>query len=101
MNQITNQSAGFPQMITAALTRLKQQLRRDYEKAHPQSSEIIQLVLDEEESRAWELTAFPHLLLPDLVEARVGQLNLRTVKAKHPSVFATPERTRPVFAFCT
>jgi hypothetical protein len=30
-----------------------------------------QLVLDEEERNAWELSLFPHLLLPDLVEARV------------------------------
>jgi hypothetical protein len=55
--------------------------------------EVIHLVLDEEESRAWNLTLFPHLLLPDLVEAHVAKLNLQPVETKHHDVFA-PRRHR-------
>jgi len=36
----------------------------------------------------WELTFFPHLLFPDLVEAHLGSLNLRPVKTKNGHVFA-------------
>ena len=101
MNQSTDQPAGFPQKIVAALAQLKQQLQRDYEKAHPQLREIIRLVLDQEESRAWELSGFPHLLLPDLVEAHIAQLNLQPVGTRHDA----PERHEvqtyePALALC-
>ena len=91
----------FLQTVAIALYELKQQLLRKYEDAYPHLREIIQLVLDEEEARAWELSLFPHLLLPDLAEARIAHLNSRRAKTKHPDVFATPELNRPVFAFCT
>jgi hypothetical protein len=69
----------FLQTVAIALYELKQQLQHNYERAYPALSEIIQLILDQEESRAWELSTFPHLLLPDLVEARVANLNLQRV----------------------
>src|ERR1051326_2952439 len=79
----------FLQTVSVALMQLKRQLQHDYEQAYPDLGEIVHLVLDEEESRAWELSVFPHLLLPDLVEAHVARLNLQPVKAKHADVRAT------------
>jgi hypothetical protein len=79
----------FLQTVSAAMMQLKQELQRDYQQAYPELREIIHLVLDEEESRAWALTLFPHLLLPDLVEAHVAKLNLRPVETKHEDVFAS------------
>jgi hypothetical protein len=78
----------FLQTVSCAVTQLKQQLQLDYEQAYPELREVIHLVLDEEESKAWELTPFPHLVLPDLVEAHIATLNLRPVETKHADVFA-------------
>jgi hypothetical protein len=93
----------FLQMVSVAITQLKQELQHDYEQAYPELREIIHLVLDEEESRAWNLTSFPHLLLPDMVEAHVAKLNLRPVETKHEDVFASHELShvddhQPVYA---
>lgn len=66
------------QSIAGAVAALKQRLQHDYEQAYPDLAEIIHLVLDEEEANAWELF-FPHLFLPDLVEAHVARLNLQPV----------------------
>jgi hypothetical protein len=77
----------FLQTVGVAVAQLKQQLQQDYEQAYPDLREVIHLVLDEEESRAWDLTVFPHLLLPDLVEAHVAKLNLRPAETKHDDVF--------------
>ena len=90
----------FLQTVAIALYELKQQLQHDYERACPDLREIIQLVLDEEEAKAWELSLFPHLLLPDLVEARIAQFSSRRVKTKRPDVSVTPELNQPVYAFC-
>jgi len=87
----------FLQMVSVALMQLKQELQRDYEQAYPELREIIHLVLDEEETRAWDLTLFPHLLLPDLVEAHVAKLNLRPVETKHEDVFV-PHSHREFYA---
>jgi hypothetical protein len=95
----------FLQTVGVAITQLKQQLQQDYEHAYPELREVIHLVLDEEESHAWELTLFPHLLLPDLVEAHVSKLNLRPVETKHEDLFA-PRRSdefgmyQPALALC-
>jgi hypothetical protein len=88
----------FLQTVSLAVTQLKQQLQQDYEQAYPQLRELIHLVLDEEESRAWHLTAFPHLLLPDLVEAHIANLNLRPIETKHEDVFI-PHSHRGVGAY--
>jgi len=95
----------FLQTVGIAVTQLKQQLQRDYEKSYPELREIIHLVLNEEESLAWDLTEFPHLLLPDLVEAHVARLDLQPVETRHSDVFATHgqnefENDRPVLALC-
>ncbi len=95
----------FPQTVSVAVAQLKQQLQRDYEQAYPNLREIIHLVLNEEETKAWDLTMFPHLLLPDLVEAHIAILNLRPVETKHADVFAPHhprkiETYQPAFALC-
>jgi len=78
----------FLQTVSLAVTQLKRELQQDYERAYPELREVIHLVLDEEEANAWGLTPFPHLLLPDLVEAHVANLNLRPVETKHADIFA-------------
>jgi hypothetical protein len=78
----------FLQTVSVALRQLKQRLQQDYEQAYPDLREIIHLVLDEEETEAWELSLFPHLLLPDLVEAHIEKLNLRPVDARHDELLA-------------
>ena len=85
-----NQAAAvvFLQTVSVALAQLKQRLQQDYEQAYPDLGQIIRIVLDEEEARAWELTLFPHLLLPDMVEAHVAQLNLQPVETKHADISA-------------
>jgi len=95
----------FLQTVSGAVTQLKRQLQSDYEQAYPELSEVIHLVLDEEEARAWDLTVFPHLLLPDLVEAHIATLNLRPAETRHEDVFA-PHRFNhqrayePAMALC-
>ena len=76
----------FLQTVSAALTQLKQRLQQDYEQVYPGLGEIIHLVLDEEEERARELSLFPHLVLPGLVEAHVDKLGLQPAETKHDDV---------------
>jgi hypothetical protein len=101
-----NQSAlVFLQTVSVAVAQLKQRLQQDYEQAYPDLREIIHLVLDEEETNAWELSLFPHLLLPDLVEAHIANLNLHPVETKHDDVFAPHgfngiETRQSAFALC-
>jgi hypothetical protein len=101
-----NQSAAvFLQTVSVALAQLKQRLQQDYEQAYPDLSQIIRIVLDEEEARAWELTLFPHLLLPDMVEAHLASLNLQPVGTRHGDVFAPHgfngiEVRQSAFALC-
>jgi hypothetical protein len=101
-----NQSAPvFLQTVSVALAQLKQRLQQDYEQAYPDLREIVHLVLDEEEANAWELSLFPHLLLPDLVEAHIANLSLQPVETKHDDVFAPHgfngiEAPQSAFALC-
>jgi hypothetical protein len=67
----------FRQRVVAAVSELKVSLQRDYERAYPGLEEIIRIILDEEEANAWKLSIFPHLLLPDLLEAHVDTLGLK------------------------
>jgi len=83
-----NNPAAFLRRVSVALTQLKQRLQSDYEHAYPELAEIVHLVLDEEEARARQLSFFPHLLLPDLVEAHIATLNLRPVKTRREDVSA-------------
>jgi hypothetical protein len=72
----------FLQTVSAAVTQLKQELQHDYERVYPGLGEIIHLILDEEEAKAWELSLFPHLFLPDLVEEHVAKLGLEPAATK-------------------
>ena len=97
-------TAVFPQTVSAAVTQLKQKLQQDYEQVYPGLSDIIHLVLDEEEERAWELSLFPHLVLPDLVEAHVAKLNLQPAETKHddlpvPHRFFEIPTSQPALAY--
>jgi hypothetical protein len=80
-------TAVFLQKVTAAVSELKDHLQQDYERTYPDLGEIIRIVLDEEEAKAWELSFFPHLFMPDMVEAHIANLNLRPVETKHEDVF--------------
>ena len=98
-------TAVFLQTVSAALAQLKQKLQQDYEQTYPGLGEVIHLVLDEEETKAWELSLFPHLFLPDLVEAHVAKLGLPPAETKHDDVLV-PHRFleiptyQPAFALC-
>jgi hypothetical protein len=95
----------FLQTVSLALGQLKQRLQQDYEQVYPDLREIIHLVLDDEEANAWELSLFPHLFLPDLVAARLTNLNLHPIETKHDDVFAPHgfnriETGQSAFALC-
>jgi hypothetical protein len=97
--------AGFPQTVSAAVTQLKQKLQQDYEQVYPDLRDIIHLILDEEETKAWELSLFPHLFLPDLVEAHVATLGLQPAETKHADVLASDHfleipTYQPALALC-
>ena len=81
-------SAGFLETLTHAVSDLKNRLQQDYERAYPGLGNVIRLVLDEEEERAWDLSSFPHLLLPDLVEAHIERLGLHPVSTRHNDLLA-------------
>ena len=103
--QPKNPAAVFLQTVAAAVGQLKKRLQQDYERAYPTLREVIHLVLEEEEANAWKLTLFPHLLLPDLVEAHVAKLNLQPAKTSQRDRFAFGHfspipRYKPAAAFC-
>jgi|SRR4030095_12251200 hypothetical protein len=92
-------AAVFLQTVSVAVAQLKQRLQQDYEQGYPDLRELIHIVLDREEARAWELTFFPHLLLPDLVEAHLTSLNLRPNRTRHHAREGQEFRTyQPGFA---
>jgi hypothetical protein len=84
----------FPRMAAVAMSGLKNRLREDYERKYPGLGEIVHLILDEEETNAWALSAFPHLFLPDLVEAHIARLGLEPANTRH-EVILTPAFARP------
>ncbi|HEY4273701.1 MAG TPA: hypothetical protein VGM65_17000 [Candidatus Udaeobacter sp.] len=81
-------TAVFFHKLTAAVAELKEQLQRDYEQMYPGLGELIRIVLDEEEAKAWELSLFPHLFLTDLVEAHIATLGLEPAETRHDNIFA-------------
>ena len=68
----------FHDSVSAAVRALRLRLEENYRKTYPDLADIIHLVLDQEEVRAWRLSPFPHLLFPDLVEAHIERLNLQS-----------------------
>ena len=97
-----NQAAAvvFLQTVSVAVAQLKQQLQQDYEQAYPDLGHIIHIVIDEEEARAWELTSFPHLLLPDMVEMHLGSLNLQPAGTRHAVHRHEIQTYKSAFAVC-
>ena len=87
-DQQSEANAVFLQTLTGAVSKLKNRLQRDYEQAYPGLGNIIRIVLDEEEANAWELS-FPHLFLPDLVEAHIARLGLQLADTRHDNVLAS------------
>src|SRR5437588_13018719 len=85
-DQQSEAAAVFLQTVSVAIAQLKQQLQLDYEQAYPDLREIVHLVLDEEETKAWELSLFTHLLLPDLVELHIEKLNLHLVDTRQDNL---------------
>ena len=72
----------FPQIVTNAVSKLKNRLQEEYERTYPELGDLVRIVLDEEEAKAWELS-FPHLFLPDLVEAHIAQLGLQPADMRY------------------
>ena len=95
----------FPDLISVALSQLKIRLQRDYQKAYPGAGEIIHRVLDQEEARARQLSSFPHLILPDLVEAQFAELGFQAAKTSHDGAavsqaFITAGPSKSALALC-
>jgi len=78
----------FLQNLPGAVSKLKNRMQRNYEQAYPRLRNLIRIVLDEEEAAAWNLSPFPHLFLPDLVEARIAQLGLQSAGAQDDNVLS-------------
>ena len=72
----------FRERLTKALADLKRRLQSRYERLHPEHSELVREVVAEAEAAAWDMSAFPHLVLPDLVEVRMAQLDLEPAFAR-------------------
>jgi hypothetical protein len=71
----------FCQKLTNAVPALSRRLQAHYEHLHPDQTDVIREIVAEAEATAWELSLFPHLLLPDLVEARIAELALQPALA--------------------
>jgi hypothetical protein len=80
-----SEELGYWQRVALAVIPLKQRLHHDYEQAYPDLRELIPAILDQAEKNAWELSVFPHLLLPSLVEAHFVKLALRPNHARDRS----------------
>ena len=96
----------FPQIVTNAVSKLKNRLQEEYERTYPDLGDLVRIVLDEEEAKAWELS-FPHLFLPDLVEAHITQLGLRPAdmgddRVPIPARFSAEQNHQfvPAYAAC-
>ena len=102
-DQYQDPIAVFPQIVTNAVSKLKSRLQQDYERIYPDLGDLVRIVLDEEEAKAWELS-FPHLFLPDLVEAHITQLGLRPAEIRDdhvpaPAGFSTDQHQQLVPAY--
>jgi len=78
----------FLQTLTGAISDLRNRLQQKYERTYPGLGNVIRIVLDEEEERAWDFSSFPHLLLPDLVEAHIERLGLQPASMRHDNLLA-------------
>lgn len=88
----------FPRAVALAVAHLKEHLQHQFEHTYPGLDEIIRLVIAEEEVRAWELSAFPHLFLPDLVEAHLTKLGLDPAGLRREDLPVAATARAPILA---
>jgi hypothetical protein len=82
----------FPEKLAGAVADLKNRLQAHHERNHPAQTGLVRRAIAEAEARAWELSSFPHLFLPELVEARLAELvALQPACAQR----LTPQQSRP------
>src|SRR5262245_18431225 len=81
-------TAIFIRRATAAVSELKDHLQQHYERTYHDLREIICIVLEEEEAKAWELSFFPHLFLPGMIDALIANLNLQPLETKRITLSA-------------
>lgn len=83
--------AASAEKLAGAVAELKHRLQARYERAHPGQAELVRRAVAEAEALAWELSFFPHLFLPDLVEARIAELTLQPASARSEAAFSHAE----------
>ena len=105
--QLEENAVVLQTLTTGAVSGLKNRLQRNYEQAYPGLGNVIRIVLDEEEEKAWDLSSFPHLLLPDLVETHMERLGLQPVSMRHHNLLAPgaiieieSDRLSPAYVDC-
>jgi hypothetical protein len=82
---------GLLEASMEAISKLRKRLEQRYEQAYPDLGDIIRHVIDKGEANAWNLSPlFPHLVLPDLVEAHIAQVGLQPVFIEPDKVVAPP-----------
>jgi hypothetical protein len=82
-------ACGFFEASMETVFKLRERLEQRYEQAYPDLGDIIRYVIDKEEANAWNLSPlFPHLVLPDLVEAHFAQIGLQPVFIEPDKVVA-------------
>jgi len=85
--------------LMEAISKLKERLQQHYLRAYPDLPEIIRYVIEEEQANAWNLSpSFPHLVLPDLVEAHIAPLGLQPKSVELDEVPAPSPPERPASA---
>ena len=62
----------FAEKLAGAVAELEHRLQAHYERAHPAQTGLVRRAIAEAEAHAWDLSSFPHLFLPQLVEAPRG-----------------------------
>jgi hypothetical protein len=81
----------FLETLTSAVSKIKNRLQQRYEQVYPDLGDIVRYVIDEEEPNAWKVSSlFPHLVLPDLVEAHMAQRGLQVVGGRPGNGLAPP-----------
>ncbi len=80
--------ATFALKVSAAIWELKGRLQAHYASLYPGQPELVRVAIDDAEALAWRLSSFPHLFLPDLVEARIQELALQPAFVRGESTFA-------------
>ncbi len=78
----------FCERLANAVAELTHRLQAHYEDILPDQSELVRNAIAEAEATAWELSSFPHLFLPDLIEARLAELALQPAIARSEVAFA-------------